>query len=141
MPAAKADRSVKGDQERKIANMEKLLSIKSTLIQEFNALGIEGLNLTDLNLLNGSYINLEYTLPNGQKVKLLEDDKMYLGNEIEVEGKERCYGVAADEKYLLVCEYGCNGADPEIVVYKRRQSQNGYWPIYFFKSKYRFTTK
>lgn len=120
MPAAKADRSVKGDQERKIANMEKLLSIKSTLIQEFNALGIEGLNLTDLNLLNGSYINLEYTLPNGQKVKLLEDDKMYLGNEIEVEGKERCYGVAADEKYLLVCEYGCNGADPEIVVYKRR---------------------
>ena len=141
MPAAKADRSVKGDQERKIANMEKLLSIKSTLIQEFNALGIEGLNLTDLNLLNGSYINLEYTLPNGQKVKLLEDDKMYLGNEIEVEGKERCYGVAADEKYLLVCEYGCNGADPEIVVYKRRSSQNGYWPIYFFKSKYRFTTK
>ena len=120
MPAAKADRSVKGDQERKIANMEKLLSIKSTLIQEFNALGIEGLNLTDLNLLNGSYINLEYTLPNGQKVKLLEDDKMYLGNEIEVDGKERCYGVAADEKYLLVCEYGCNGADPEIVVYKRR---------------------
>jgi len=45
---------------------------------------------------------------------------MYLGNQIEIDGKERCYGVAADENYLLVCEYGCNGLDPEIVIYKRR---------------------
>jgi len=100
--------------------MEKLLDLKPVLIEEFNSLGIKGLHLSDLNLLSGSYINLEYTLPNGQKVKLLEDDKMYLGNEIEIEGKERCYGVAADENYLLVCEYGCNGSDPEIIVYKKR---------------------
>jgi len=100
--------------------MEKLLNLKSTLIEEFNSLGIERLKLTDLNLLDGSYINLEYTLPNGQKVKLLEDDKVYLGNQVEIKGKERYYGVAADENYLLVCEYGCNGSDPEIVVYKRR---------------------
>lgn len=100
--------------------MEKLLNLKTTLIDEFNSLGIEGLHLTDLNLLKGSYINLEYTLPNGQKVKLLEDDKMYLGNQVEIEGKDRCYGVAADENYLLVCEYGCNGSEPEIVIYKRR---------------------
>jgi len=100
--------------------MEKLLDLKPVLIEEFNSFGIKGLHLSDLNLLSGSYINLEYTLPNGQKVKLLEDDKMYLGNEIEIEGKERCYGVAADENYLLVCEYGCNGSDPEIIVYKKR---------------------
>lgn len=100
--------------------MEKLLDLKPVLIEKFNSLGIKGLHLSDLNLLSGSYINLEYTLPNGQKVKLLEDDKMYLGNEIEIEGKERCYGVAADENYLLVCEYGCNGSDPEIIVYKKR---------------------
>lgn len=100
--------------------MDNLLNLKNTLIEEFNALGIEGVNLTDLNLLSGSFINMEYTLPNGQKVKLLEDDKMYLGNQVEIEGSERCYGVAADENYLLVCEYGCNGSDPEIVVYKRR---------------------
>ncbi|AGC68888.1 hypothetical protein Cst_c19110 [Thermoclostridium stercorarium subsp. stercorarium DSM 8532] len=104
--------------------MEELLKIKTAIIDEFNSLGIEGLNLTDLNLLKGSYINLEYTLSNGQKVKLLEDDKMYLGNQVEIEGKERCYGVAADENYLLVCEYGCNGSDPEIVVYKRRQDKS-----------------
>lgn len=35
-------------------------------------------------------------------------------------GIERCYGVVADERFILVCEYGCNGADPEIIVYKRR---------------------
>ena len=60
--------------------MEKLSNLKSTLIEELNSLGIEGLNITDLNLLNGTYINLEYNFPNGQRVKLLEDDKMYLGN-------------------------------------------------------------
>lgn len=74
--------------------------------------------------LNGFYVNLEYPLPNGQSVKLLEDNKVYLGNQIEIQGSGRCYGIVADEKYLLVCEYGCEGADPQIVVYKRRQARN-----------------
>ena len=74
--------------------------------------------------LNGFYVNLEYPLPNGQSVKLLEDNKVYLGNQIEIQGSNRCYGIVADEKYLLVCEYGCGGADPQIVVYKRRQVRN-----------------
>ena len=52
---------------------------KSRLIAECNALGIQGLALADLNLLNGFYVNLEYTLPNGTAVKLLEDNKVYLG--------------------------------------------------------------
>lgn len=34
--------------------------------------GIDGLMLRDLNLLRGAYINLEYTLANGQKIKLLK---------------------------------------------------------------------
>ena len=74
--------------------------------------------------MNGFYVNLEYPLPNGQSVKLLEDNKVYLGNQIEIQGSGRCYGIVADEKYLLVCEYGCGGADPQIVVYKRRQVRN-----------------
>ena len=74
--------------------------------------------------LNGFYVNLEYSLPNGQSVKLLEDNKVYLGNQIEIQGSGRCYGIVADEKYLLVCEYGCGGADPQIVVYKTRQARN-----------------
>ena len=94
---------------------------KRATMAELNALNLPDLQLDDLHLLNGFYVNLEYRLPNGQAVKLLEDNKVYLGNQIERPGQERCYGVVADEAYLLVCEYGCNGADPEIVCYKRRR--------------------
>lgn len=94
---------------------------KEKLIQEFNSLRIKDLQVNDLNLLNGFYVNLEYLLPNGQSVKLLEDNKIYLGNQIEIPETGRCYGMAADEEYLLVCEYGCDGADPQIIVYKKRE--------------------
>lgn len=99
--------------------MEAFLELKQKLIDEFHGLGIKGLRVPDLNLLIGSYVNLEYTLPNGQNVKLLKDDKVYLGNQIEVEGSERCYGIVADDEYLLVCDYKCNGAEPRIVCYKK----------------------
>lgn len=104
----------------KRGGFEAFQSFKEVLIAEFNALGINGLQIEDLNLLNGFYVNLEYPLPNGQSVKLLEDNNVYWGNQIEIPGSDRCYGVAADDKYLLVCEYGCGGADPEIIVYKKR---------------------
>lgn len=45
--------------------------------------------------------------------------KSYLGNQLRKKDSDRCYGVIADEHYLLVCEYGENGADAEIVVYKK----------------------
>ena len=90
------------------------------MIEEFNALEIQGLQVNDLNLLNGFYINLEYGLPNGQSVKLLDDRCVYWGNQIEIPGKDRCYGVAADDKYLLVCEYACNDTEPQIVADIRR---------------------
>lgn len=99
---------------------EALSALKKTLIGEFNALGIPYLQMEDLNLLNGCFVNLEYPLANGQKVKLLEDNRVYWGNQIEKPGQERCYGVVADERFLLVCEYGCEGADPQVVLYKRR---------------------
>ncbi len=95
-------------------------TLNKSLIDEFNSLGIDGLQISDLNLLNGFYVNLEYTLSNGAAVKLLEDNKTYLGNQIEKPGSDRCYGIVADDKYLLVCEYGCNGTDPEIITYKKR---------------------
>ena len=101
--------------------LEELDRWKRAAIAELNALGIPDLKVESLTPLNGFYVNLEYWLPNGQAVKLLEDSKIYMGSQIERPGQERCYGVVADEKYLLVCEYGCNGADPKIVCYKRRQ--------------------
>ena len=83
--------------------------------------GLEAfLRLKDLNLLNGFYINLSYPLPNGKTVQLLEDKDIYLGNQAEIPGSCRCYGLIGDETHLLVCEYSNGGLDPEIVVYKRR---------------------
>lgn len=94
---------------------------KRKLIDEFNALGIPDMpQIAELFPLLGSYINLEYELPNGQCVKLLEDNGIYLGYQAERKDSDRCYGLAADDRYLLVCEYGCGGSVPKIVVYKRR---------------------
>lgn len=93
---------------------------KKDLIAEINTLGIPGLTVSDLNLLNGFFVNLEYPLPGGQTAKFLKDNDVYLGNQIEVPGCERCYGVVGGEDFLLVCQYGCCGKDPEIILYKKR---------------------
>ena len=59
--------------------MDAFWHLKNTLISEFNALGIPGLQVDNLNLLNGFFVNLEYPLANGQSVKLLEDNNVYWG--------------------------------------------------------------
>lgn len=98
-----------------------IAELKKQLIEEFNALNIPDMKkVTDLYALKGSFINLEYTMPGGQKVKLWEDKKIYLGAELCKENGDRCFGLAADENYLMVCEYGDNGAEPEIILFKKR---------------------
>lgn len=95
--------------------------LKQRLIAEFNELGIADMPaVTDLYALVGSFVNLEYLLPGGQAVKFWDDTRIYLGNQLPKIGTDRCYGLTADENYLLVCEYGENGADAQIVVFKRR---------------------
>ena len=95
---------------------------KNTLIEEINALNIEGMpKLEKLNALVGSYINLEYRLPNGKTVKYLDDNATYLGNQLECEfGGDRCFGIAANMDFILVCTYEENGENPELVIYKKR---------------------
>lgn len=96
--------------------------LKEQLLSEIRALGIADMeDVTTLYALKGSFVNLEYMLPGGQKAKFWEDDKIYLGNQVGKKGSDRCYGITADETYLLICEYGENGSDPEIVVFKRRK--------------------
>ncbi|NLW71113.1 MAG: hypothetical protein GX061_08550 [Eubacteriaceae bacterium] len=95
--------------------------LKDELINDFNALKIEGMGtVTDLNILSGAYINLSYPLPSGESVKLWDDNKTYFGNQMHKENSERCYGLVADENFMLVCEYGDDGVEPEIVIFKRR---------------------
>ena len=95
---------------------------KKKLIDEINELNIEGMpKLERLNALVGSYVNLAYPLPNGTKVKFLDDQTTYLGNQLESEfGGERCFGVLANMDFILVSTYEADGANPELVLYKKR---------------------
>ena len=95
---------------------------KKTLIQEINALHVEGMpKLESLNALVGSYVNLAYPLPNGTKVKFLNDQTTYLGNQLEPDfGGDRCFGVLANMEFILICTYEAEGKNPELVLYKKR---------------------
>ena len=106
----------------KIGGIEKFDEFKKQLIDEFNViLEIEGLpKVEKLNVLSGSFINLEYRLPNGNKIKFLNDKASYLGSQLELEGLDRCIGIAANMEFLLISSYEADGKNPELVVYKKR---------------------
>ena len=95
---------------------------KEQLIREINDLHIEGMpKLEKLNALVGRFVNLPYRLPSGAEVKFLDDQVTYLGNQLEPEfGGDRCFGVLASMDFILVSTYGKDGADPELVLYKKR---------------------
>ena len=97
-------------------------AFKRQLIEEINALGVEGMpKLEKLNALVGSYVNLEYRLPSGRTAKFLDDQTTYLGNQLESEfGGGRCFGVLANADFILICTYAEGGADPELLLYKKR---------------------
>ena len=108
-----------------LGGKENFDKFKKELINEFNSLDIEGMpKIDELYLLHGSYINLEYPLPNKKNVKFLNDDETYLGNQVECEFNDseikRCFGLVANTNFLLVCEYDEDGIDPEIIIYKKR---------------------
>jgi len=101
---------------------EQFQAFKAQLIDEINALQIEGMpKLESLNALVGGYVNLEYRLPGGNTVKFLDDQATYLGNQLEsLFGGDRCFGVVANMDFILICTYGWDGENPELVLYKKR---------------------
>ena len=107
---------------KNLGGEKKFNEFKAQLIKEFNDLHIEGMPRVErLNALVGGYINLEYRLPNGKTVKFLDDNATYLGTQLECEfGGDRCFGLAANMDFLLVCTYEEKGENPELVVYKKR---------------------
>ena len=96
--------------------------LKAQLISEINDLNIQGMpKLTKLNALVGEFVNLEYPLPSGASVKFLDDGTTYLGNQLESETeKGLCYGVLGSKDFIMICTYGENGKDPELLLYKKR---------------------
>jgi len=105
-----------------LAGAEEFEEFKRRLIDEINALNIEGMpKVEKLNALVGGYINLEYRLPNGKPAKFLDDAATYLGTQLECEfGGERCFGIAANMDFILICTYEKDGENPELLVYKKR---------------------
>ena len=98
---------------------------KKQLVDEINELNISGMpKISDLIPLNGSFVNLSYPLPNGQEVEFLNNDDIYLGTQVECEFNDgnliRCFGVVVNMDFILISEYGPNGDNPELVVYKKR---------------------
>ena len=110
-------------QYAKLGGKEKFGEFKKQIIDEINVLiRIEGLpKVEELNVLPGSFVNLEYRLPNGKLAKFLDDRATYLGTQLESEICENlCFGIAANMDFILVCTYGENGENPELVLYKKR---------------------
>ena len=98
---------------------------KNQLIDEINNLNISGMpKINELTPLNGTFVNLYYPLPSGQKIQLLNDSDIYLGTQVESEFNNgeivRCFGILANMNFILVSEYGPNGDNPEIIIYKKR---------------------
>lgn len=95
---------------------------KKQLIEEINALHIEGLpKVTKLNALVGKYVNLAYRLPSGEDIRFLDDRKTYLGNQLQSEfDGDRVFGVLADAEFIMISTYETDGTAPELVLYKKR---------------------
>ena len=93
--------------------------LKQQLIEEINTLGVKDMpRVENLFVLQGSFVNMPYTI-NGNIVKFLDDNASYWGTQVE-KNDGHCYGIACDEHYILVSEYGKDGTDAELVVLKRR---------------------
>ena len=74
-----------------------------------------------MNALVGKYVNLMYTLPNGEKVKFLDDQKTYLGNQLDcVCGGRRRFGIVVNLDFIMVCTDEEDGENPELLLYKKR---------------------
>lgn len=94
---------------------------KKLLINEFNSLDIDGLpKIDELYPLLGSYVNLEYTLPNKLRVRLLHDEAQYLGNQVKsMFDDNKYFGLVTNMTFILVSIYDASGKNAELVIYKK----------------------
>ena len=107
---------------KELSNDGQFEAFKKQLVEEINGLHIEGMpRVEKLNALVGRFVNLEFRLPSGMNVKFLDDQTTYLGTQLESAfGGERCFGVLANMDFILICTYGKDGVNPELVLYKKR---------------------
>lgn len=98
--------------------MEYFEEFKVQSINEINSLNIPHIKLNQLYPLNGSFVNLEYTLPNGNSIKLLNNNAIYLGNQVTCQ--DICFGIVCNEQFILISQYEQQGINPKVILYKER---------------------
>lgn len=106
----------------KAGGKEKYDEFRQELLNEVNTI-LTANNIPEADALyelQGFFINLAYPLPSGEAVKLLDDRKIYLGTQIELADMGICCGVAADTNFILVCSYGTDGSQSELIAYQKR---------------------
>ncbi len=108
-----------------IGGIESFNEFKKKLLEEIKSFNIiELTNLKELIPLKGEFVNLEYTLSNNKKINFLQDDEIYLGNQIEIDfyndNVKRYIGIVANMNFILISEYGENNDNPELLLYKKR---------------------
>jgi len=105
-----------------IGGKENLDRFKINVIEELNALKIDGMpTIDDLDLVSGSFANPEYLLSNGTKSKFLIDREIYLGKHLDcIFGGDRYFKAVAGMGFLLVATFDINDTNPELVVFRKR---------------------
>ena len=106
----------------KVYGKDKYDQFKKDTLDELNAL-LEQNSIPKaeaLYELGGAFVDLAYPLPSGESVGFLDRKKIYLVTQIESGEEGVCYGAVADASFILVSRYKENGADPELIVYRKR---------------------
>lgn len=105
-----------------VGGRESFEKFKEKLLKEINSFSIEGLpEVKELYPLLGSFINVEVPIPNNQKVKFLEDEEIYLGNQVEcLFHEELFFGIVANTNFIMIIQYEINGENPELILYQKR---------------------
>jgi len=101
----------------KIGGYDAYAEFKKVLLKEINELLEQNSfpKIEKLYELSGKTVNVKYTLPNGEKVKFLDDANVYLGSQTELFDTGIKLGVVADTTFILVSAYGERGANPELL--------------------------
>ncbi len=55
-----------------------------------------------------------------EKNAVLRNDTIYLGNQIEFADLGVCCGAVCSAGFILICSYGRDCSDPELILYKKR---------------------
>ena len=105
-----------------IGGKERLDAFKAGLIEEINALNVDGLpQVEDLHMRAGSALNFEHRLPSGETVQFLDDSATYLCAELPcVFDESTRFCVVANADFISFYTRGEDGANPELLLYKKR---------------------